>query len=266
MLRYPKVTLVRNTLRWQFLGAVHEHIACDGQGPRGHLSWLRTIRRQEGARSRDPLTARRDALLLEGEVLREPANPRHMFYLAQSYMCAGEPGVAMDRYRRRAAMGGWGDEVFYSLYQVARLQQQLKQPWPRILASYLAAFESLPSRVEPLFWIGLNYQHRKQHAAAMVFFERGLAVAAPLAGALFVEWEVYSYMLPLEFAVCCFYLGRHAEALAIYDRLLSQPGVAADRIAHLQRNRAFSEPSAAVRDTAPKGAPTDAAQTAAFNG
>ena len=264
VLRYPKITLVRSALPWRFVGAVHEHIVCAGERSRGHLPWLRTIRRQEGARSRDPLTARRDALLLESEVLREPENPRHMFYLAQSYMCAGEPGVAIDRYRRRAAMGGWADEVFVSLYQIARLQQRQGVPWPRVLAAYLAAFEALPSRVEPLFWIGLHYQQRKQHATAMTFLERAVATTPPAVSALFVEWEIYSYMLPLEFAVCCFYLGRHAEALAVYDRLLSQPGIAADRADHLRRNRAFSQPKAAVADNGtpePEGASIDAANS-----
>jgi tetratricopeptide (TPR) repeat protein len=201
---------------------------------------VKTKRLLEGARSRDPHTYHRDALILEEALLHEPANTRHMFYLAQSYRDANEPGLAVDRYMRRAHMGGFVEEVWCSLYEVAKLKQGLGADWSDVMKAYLQAFAYRPNRAEPLYRIGLYYQLRKEYSLARVFLGRAMKIPFPTQDVLFVESDVYQYLLPLEYAVACYWLGLHHEAIEVTNRLLASEALNAERREHLLRNRQFS--------------------------
>ena len=237
---YYKTQLLRSALQWRYQGVVHEHVVTDMAYVRERLAGLRTLRIPDGARARDPLTYRRDALLLEGALLAEPGNARHMFYLAQSYYDAGELELAADRYSRRVAMGGWHEEVWSSLYQVARLREARGLDWPSTLTAYLAAFSYRPDRAEPLFRIGIHYMAQQDYATAFVFLVQGVQIPLPAADMLFVEREVYSFYLPLEFAVACFYVGRHEEAIETCDKLLLEPSLTEAQVKQVTENRQFS--------------------------
>ena len=62
----------------------------------------------------------------------------------------------------------------------------------------------------------------------------------PAAEILFVEYEIYETFLPLEYAVACFYVGRHGEAIEIADRLLVNPQLTPALREQITRNRQFS--------------------------
>lgn len=237
---YYKTQLVRDALDWSYRGVVHEHIHCENPVTPERLPGVQTLRLSDGARARDPLTYRKDALLLEEALLLEPENARHMFYLAQSYADAGEPLLAIDRYNRRSAMGGWAEEVWYSRYQIARLKQKLGAAWADVLAAYLAAFATRPDRVEPLFQIGFHYQAEKEHAVAFLFFSHAMDLPYPEADLLFVDKQIYELLLPLEYSVSCFYVGRHQEAIDVADRMLANPELGAEWREQVLRNREFS--------------------------
>ena len=226
---YYRAQLIRSALPWRYEGVAHEYITCDTPFTEERLAGMRTQRRQEGARSRDPLVYRRDALLLEEAVLQEPSNARHMFYLAQSYRDCDEPVLAIDRYRRRIAMGGWAEEVWFSLYQIAMLQHHQHLPWPTVLDSYLQAVSFRPSRAEPLYRIGMYYMGQQQHAVAHLFLAAAMQLPYPAGEMLFVEWDVYQYLLPMEYAVACYWLTRDEEAIQVIDRLLTDPSLLPDR-------------------------------------
>ncbi len=237
---YYKTQMVRSTLNWRYQGVVHEHIVTAGSTVRERLPGVRTLRIPDGARARDPLTYRKDALLLEAALLSEPENARHMFYLAQSYCDAGELDLATDRYGRRVAMGGWHEEVWSSLYQIARIREMRGLDWPATLTAYLSAFSFRPDRAEPLFRIGIYYQAKRDYPTAYLFLAQGVQIPFPESDVLFVERDIYSFYLPLEFAVACFYVGRHAEAVETYDQLLRDPRLTEAQMKQVTDNRQFS--------------------------
>ncbi len=237
---YYKTQLVKTALPWHFEGVIHEHIATSAPHTRNRLDGVRTVRVLDGARARDPLTYRKDALLLEAALLEEPANARHMYYLAQSYADAGELQLAEDRYAKRVAMGGWHEEVWSALYQIARLKQVRNVEWPAVLTAYLAAFSFRPDRAEPLFQVGMYYQARQDYPAAYLFFSHAMQIPCPVADLLFVEREIYSFYLPLEFAVACFYVGRHKEAVDTCNELLADPLLTEKQRSQVISNRQFS--------------------------
>lgn len=245
---YHRKQLVRGALPWKYRGVLHEYLTCPEARTEAHLPGLRTIVTHDGARAHDPLTYRRDALLLEKALLDEPANERYVFYLAQSYRDAGELDLAIRDYRRRLTMGGWTEEVWYALFQIAVLRERRGDAWPEVLADYLTAFEHSPDRAEPLYKIGMHYQAAREFHTAQLFFRRALDVPRPNPRRLFVWRTVYDYLLELEYGVSLYYTGGHAEAIAVADRLLTRGNLPPDLAKQVATNRRLSvEKLAAVR-------------------
>lgn len=238
-LSYCRIQLVRNTGDWFYRGVVHEYVTSANRKTIGRLAGVVNLPHRDGARSADPHKFKRDALALEKALLDEPDNDRYVFYLANSYRDAGEYDTALKQYRRRAAMGGDPEHVWYALYQIALMQLLLDEPWERILQALLEAYAYRPSRAEPLYRIILYYRDNKQYALADLFVQQARNIPCP-EDALFVEKAVYAYLIPFEYAICCYWAGRHAEAVRINNQILTIPGVAPEIFDQIIKNRRFS--------------------------
>lgn len=237
---YTRVQLVRSGLPWRYEGVVHEYITCGRDHTQETLLTIRTVRFLEGARSRDPLTYHRDAQLLEEALALEPSNARNVFYLAQSYRDAKRPELAIERYRERAGMGGFPEEIWCALYEIGRLMEQQQAAWPETEEAYLNAYRYRPWRAEPLYRIGLHYQSKQMFAEARPFLAQAMQIPLPIQELLFVHSDLYAYFLPLEFSVNCFWLDLHEEAIAVIDRLLAWGSLEGNRRKHLLHNRRCS--------------------------
>ena len=218
--RYWVSNLLRSGLGWRWVGAVHEYPESARAGPAERLAGVAIVSPREGARSRDPLLYRRDALMLEQALLEDPDNARDVFYLAQSYRDADDPELAIRHYRRRAAMGGWHEEVFVSLHQIARLKTLRGDPWPECLDAYLAALSHTPGRAEPLYEIGLRYARERDWPCAWLFLERAAATPRDESLILFLDDEVYAWRARLEASVAAYHVDEHASAIALGEALL----------------------------------------------
>jgi tetratricopeptide (TPR) repeat protein len=137
-------------------------------------------------------------------------------------------------------MGGQNDEVWFSLYQIAQLEQVNAKLWPEVMQQYLTAYEFMPDRAEPLFHIGMNYQAKGDYHTAHHFFSLAIQIPHPGNNRLFVERPIYENLLPLEYAVACHYVGDYSAAIATYNRLLRQDKVPAMLIDKVIANRRFS--------------------------
>jgi glycosyltransferase involved in cell wall biosynthesis len=245
---YARTQLLRSGLPWRYVGVVHEYPYCDQAGHAPVLDGLRVRVFHDGARARDPLTYRRDALRLEAALLEDPGNPRTVFYLAQSYRDTGDNELAIRNYQARARLGGWQDEVWYALYQVARLREVMGHPWGEVLDDYLAAYELQPGRAEPLYRLGMHYARKGADVPALLFLAKARDIPRPDSDHLFVDADVYDYRLPFEYAAACGRSGKYAEAIAGWNRLLRERGLPAERIeeVHAARRRVLAERGAAV--------------------
>jgi glycosyltransferase involved in cell wall biosynthesis len=217
---YVRKQLLRNCLPWRYVGVLHEYVYCDASEIEQPAIGLRTLVYHDGARARDPLTYRRDAILLETALLSEPDNARYVFYLAQSYRDSGDFELAVRNYQRRVEMGGWSEEIWFSLYQIASLREHMGYPWGAVMTDYLAAFEFEPARAEPLFRIGRHYQRTGDFHLARLFFSRAMQVSYPSRDRLFIEKDVYDYQLLLEYAASSSSAAEYAEAITICNRIL----------------------------------------------
>ncbi|HKS08903.1 MAG TPA: glycosyltransferase [Pyrinomonadaceae bacterium] len=237
---YQRRQLVNNGLPWRYEGVLHEYMTCEQARSEQMLAGLYTVPFHDGARARSANTYRHDALVLEKALLDDPQNTRYVFYLAQSYRDSGDNELALRHYKRRIEMGGWRDEVWYSLYQVAQIRERMEHPWPEVLDSYLAAWQYQPDRAGPLYRIAMHYQAKREYQLSHLFFSRAMQVTQPDPYRLFVEQTIYDFHLPLEYAVSCFYVGQHEAAIETNNRLLRSAQTPPHAIDQVVRNRRFS--------------------------
>ena len=219
--RYQRLAIVRLESPWRWTGAIHEYLDL----PDARLSALaapRVLVRSEGARSRDPDRYRHDAALIERELRREPGDPRLQFYLGQSWRDAGEPERALAAYRARAEnAGGWEQERWYSLLQVAVLLERLERPAGEVADAFLAAFAADPSRAEPLVELARFERARERYEVALIYAHAATRIEVPARDALFVDLDAYSWRAWDEVAVSSYWAGRYADGVVAARRALA---------------------------------------------
>lgn len=120
---YRLPLLLRNNRSWRFVGDTHEYL--DYIGP-DRLDSLRVIHHCDG--SRRPRKLIDDLALLEAAYAREPADPRTLFYLANTLRDLGRPQEALPFYRARALAGGWQAEAALAALQAIRIEAGIFDP------------------------------------------------------------------------------------------------------------------------------------------
>lgn len=238
---YRQRLLVSDQYRWRWEGVLHEYLVSEPDTAPLLLEGPWIDRRHEGARSRDPNTYRKDAALLESALAKQPDHHRYAFYLAQSWRDAREPDKALSAYRHRATMGGWEEEVFFSLYQCGTLLEQLGR-WLEALEAYLKSWQYRQTRAEPLYRICRHYRIEGDFALGYFFGLGGLQIPWPSQDILFVDAECYRWRLKDELAICAYYLGKYNESFQLGCELLRVPEISEPDRDRLLANRDFSVP------------------------
>jgi len=240
-LRYPRKQLVHNRLAWRYRSVLHEFIDCEQAHSVGHLPWLMR-RNHDGARRRDGSTYVKDAQILSRalETEQDPfLRARYTFYLAQSFRDCQQYKLAIARYQERAKMGGWQEEVFYSLYQVAKLKERLERPDEEVLAAYEAASQASVTRMEALHGASRYCRIKGRYAQGYDLAQRGLGRPYP-PEALFGEPSVYETGLLDEFAVNAYWTDRHIECLDACLKILHTEKFSGADLRRVVSNAQFS--------------------------
>jgi glycosyltransferase involved in cell wall biosynthesis/SAM-dependent methyltransferase len=262
---YWRVQLFRDGVPWRYTGVLHEVAVCDVPHTQKRLEGDYGIEsRRLGARNQDPQKYVRDAAILQAEVDRNPNDMRSVFYLAQSYFDAGDFASARKWYARRAEMGGWQEEVYYSLYRVALAMERGGESWPAVQDAYLKAWSYRPCRAEPLYMIARHYRVAGDYRLGHLFAERAARIPLPADDVLFVPADVYEWRALDEQAVCGSWIGKFPEMFAICERLLTRDDIPAEDRTRIAANRDLAAKNiaeaAATRSDA--AAPAAAADTA----
>jgi glycosyltransferase involved in cell wall biosynthesis/SAM-dependent methyltransferase len=262
---YWRVQLFRDGVPWRYTGVLHEVAVCDVPHTQKRLEGdYRIESRRLGARNQDPQKYVRDAAILQAEVDRHPDDTRSVFYLAQSYFDAGDFASARRWYARRAEMGGWDEEIYYSLYRVALAMDRGGESWPAVQDAFLRAWSFRPTRAEPLYMIARHYRVGGDYRLGHLFAEQAARIPLPTNDVLFVPADVYEWRALDEQAVCGSWIGAFPETLALCQRLLARADIPAEDRTRIAANRDLAaknmpETGAALSDAAAPAAATDTA-------
>ena len=222
--KYARVQLINNHLPWQWKGVLHEAICSDKAKTSSIIPGIINFVTTEGHRSQDPEKFIKDVKVLEKALEEEPNNSRYLFYLAQSHRDAGQFESAIETYKKRVAIGGWDQEVFWSLLQIALLQEALSRPEEMIVEGYFAAHDYRPSRIEPLYYLVFYHRKNEQYAEGYEVGREALLLKGS-SDLLFVEHWIYDYGFLLEFSICAYWTEHYVEALLASYLLLKSPNL-----------------------------------------
>jgi len=236
-LLYPRIQIVSNQKNFFYRGVLHEFVTSDNEHTIGQLP-IKMVRNHDGARRRDENTYRRDADILE-QALTEEQDPflraRYTFYLAQSYRDCKDQESAIKFYLARAEMGGWLQEVFYSLYQAGKIQERLGYPDQDVIQTYEKATQAFPSRIEARHAASRLCRLRKLYRQGYEIAKAGLHHSYP-DESLFGEPWVYKYGLLDEFAVNAYWINSCHECLEACLTILSLGNIPASEYQRIVRN------------------------------
>jgi tetratricopeptide (TPR) repeat protein len=238
-----RTQIFKTESKWEYRGVLHEYPACSIKEQPVLMKLegdYRVDARTLGARNVGISVIEkytRDAETLENAMLDEPTNTRYQFYLAQSYFDSQQWEKAIDAYRKRAEMGGWAEEVYYSLYRIGIARALLDRPWPEIMSSLLDAYNYRPQRVEALVHISqVLRQKYDQPAAAFIFARQAAEAPFPQEEILFVPDIVYKFHALDEVAATAFYAGRPEIGYLAAKKLLEEGRVPPDQVQRVENN------------------------------
>jgi glycosyltransferase involved in cell wall biosynthesis len=270
-LRYWRTQLVSNALPWRYEGVLHEFLSCpDCPDRRRTLPEERSQRRipglrirmtEEGARRKISASDRysRDAAILE-RALASETDPflisRYTFYLAQSYRDSGEPQKALENYLKRAELGFWDQEVFYCLYQAAKLKVNLGFDDENVLATYLRAHNVRKDRAEALHGAARFCRVKGRFEEGYGFAQRALGMRAPAQDLCLEPW-IYDYGVLDEYAVTAYSIGKFDDCRRACQRLLREGKIPAEMRGRIEQNARLardklSTPRVDIQKEAPK--------------
>lgn len=229
---YRMPYLVRGSRPWHYAGRTHEHLTSIEPYATTWFDGLRITHIADG--SSHQVKLERDIELLGLDLLEHPDSTRTVFYLAQTYRDAGEHELALEHYRRRASMGGWDEEVFWSLYQAGVIEERTDSPTAG--DALIRAWDARPERAEPLYRLARRHRLLGQHHAAWLYANAATALEPP-ADSLFVEADVYRWGAAFERADAAWRLGHLELARAEAERLLALDGIPDDHREHLHMIR-----------------------------
>ena len=218
-----RLGIVSTKLKWRSVGVLHEYLAAERDYQKQRLFGPRVLAVGDGGRSQGISLHekyKRDAGTLEKALQDEPENSRYAFYLAQSYRDAEMFEQALRAYQRRATMGGWDEEVWYSLFQVAYLSERTGVVPSTITQRYLAAFQFRPTRAEPLVELARYHRSREEFALAHLYAQHAMGLLRP-DDTLFLDVPCYTWRAKDEFSIAAYYLGQHKESKEVCEDLLT---------------------------------------------
>jgi len=104
-------------------------------------------------------------------------------------------------------MGGWPEEVFYSVFRVAICKLLLNKPWPEAQDTFLQAYNLKPDRAEPLYQLAKIQRMNGNPNLGYMFAKMACEIPYPKDDILFISDQVYSWMVLDEFASTAYYAG-----------------------------------------------------------
>lgn len=213
--------------KWWYEEPLHEYAVCEQPMNvvklEGDYAWeVRT----EGCRSKSAANEvekyQKDYYLLKSYLEKDPNQPRKQFYAAQSAFDSRMYDVAEKEYIKRAEMGNWIEEVFFSWMRVGMCREFLGRPLHEVIDAFMQAYETLPHRVEPLYHMSCIYRKHNRPRSAFLVAHLGLTMPVPQ-DILFVDTANYQWGIYDEIGTTAFYAGRPQIGMAACEKILKEP-------------------------------------------
>ncbi len=219
--KYDVTCLLASRIPFRYEGVIHEYVTSSAPHKIEKINgpWIEVF--HEGARSKDPETYLKDAKVLEDAIAREPDNPRYVYYLAQSYRDSGQSERALAMYQKRAAMGGWDQEVWHAKYMAAAIMGNLNKSTAEVSRAFLEAYQFRPTRAEPLVQLARWHRLKGEMALAYLYAAQAATLKIP-EDTIFVEKNAYEWQALDELSVSAWYIGNKPVGKQAAEELMKR--------------------------------------------
>ena len=115
---------------------------------------------------------------------------------------------ALDTFKKRAQIGGDPDEIFWSLYQIGCIEQNLNYDPEVFLEAFNQAYLFAPTRAEPLYRLAQHYRLTGEVNLGYLLANYALYLEKPRSQHV-GSW-IYHWGILMEHSLCSYYSGRIA--------------------------------------------------------
>jgi tetratricopeptide (TPR) repeat protein len=168
-----------------------------------------------------------DIKLLNEMLEEDPDNPRHLYYLAQTYKCLEDWEKTAEYYKKRIDFPkeGFIQEKVDACFELARLYNfTLGRPWSECEALYQMAFDLEPTRPDPLYFIGIHYlMQEKNNMVAFEYFKRAILIGYPIHTQFSLKPTLYYHFLPKFLVPLCYEFKEYELGEKTCDIFLGSP-------------------------------------------
>jgi glycosyltransferase involved in cell wall biosynthesis len=222
---YFNVRMVKSHKMWRYKGAVHEYIMCPGlevdkRPEKDVIHRIEDIYIYQDRTSDDDKSAnrfKRDKVLLYNEYIKDPHEPRTLFYLAQTCSCLGQMSETYKYYLLRIKEIGFYEEIYQSYFRLGDIAQNLGHDWEESMNWYMRAYQH-SQRAEPLVKIAEHYREydfqnekKPEWHTSYMYANMACSLIFPVNQILFIDRRVYTYKRWHLLGISAFYVGRYKE-------------------------------------------------------
>jgi hypothetical protein len=214
-LRYSRCQLFKNTLKWNYVGVIHEYPAClENAGPSGDvLGDYYFISGRRGDRSKDPQKYLKDAQILEKAFYEalEAKNGiynRYAFYTAQSYSSCGMHEKSIEFYKKVLTLENWYQEKYMSCLEIHDQYEKLHRQ-EEGLRFLVESFKYEKTRVECIYRLVKYYCINGMNEVAYAYYTlikdyyENRYLKDDISTHLFAKKEEYDFYLPYYMIIVC---------------------------------------------------------------
>ena len=206
---YQNMRIVKNNGLYKYVGVTHEYIDTPSNNRTIGFDKTQLFINDYGDGGCKSDKFERDILLLTNGIAEDPTNVRYHFYLANSYHDLGKNEDAIEMYKKRIALGGWNQEVWYSYYRIGLCYNKMEKISDAIYY-WLEAYNYLPERLEALHEIMSYYRVKGNQKLAIDIYNICKTIfdkKVKIDDYLFLQASVYSYKIYYEYTICACYVG-----------------------------------------------------------
>ena len=233
-LRYSRLQLFNNHLKWSYIGVIHETPVCleTARPPVDVVGNYYFISGRRGSRNHDPDKYLKDALILEKAFeeayeKKDPIYQRYAFYTAQSYHCCGKFDEARVFYKKVISFHNWSEEKYISCIQMFDGLAHMKRE-EEGLHYLVESFCYNKRRVEGIYRLVKYYGIKGMHDIAYLYyvliqnyFENNYQQDR-VENHLFVKKEEYDFYLPYYMLIIAERVKRMDTFIRMYEIAFTQ--------------------------------------------
>jgi glycosyltransferase involved in cell wall biosynthesis len=225
-LQYHRAQIVKSDQNWVYKGVLHEYLHLEDkpnitQGIVPNSYVMADISPLKRASSLEEKYSN-DAKILEEALVKEPDNARYQFYLAQSYRDSEQLEKSVEAYRKRVEMGGWEEEVYYSMYMIAKIKEKMGASDDEVINLFSRAWEYRPNRLECAFHVMRKLRGQNRFLLSFAYGDIAIKTKGTQ-DILFLETEIWQWRLLDEYSLASYYIGNPEIALEKTSAIANAP-------------------------------------------